>query len=551
MRALLALLVPAALALGRAPRAAALVNTVGAPLDVVVAAGNQNVSVAFQAPSLPEGVTVRNYEVSFRASDGARWGKWVPARPARLVSPVKVGGLRNGVTQLVRLRAVTSAGPGRASAASEPFTPRKDTRSPTAPPTAGPPTTAKPTGSSTPAGVEIVVSPRGSDAAAGTRAAPLRTLAAAWGRIPRDVTLTRPYTIVLLAGDYAANTMPNFWEWRRGTAENPITIRADGSGRPVVLRGDLNMFEVHHVRVQGVRILRDGDAVHCERCSFFTLDNVELNGGSDAWDLLKINQASDVTVRNSTLRFAGDNVIDMVAVQRATISGNVISDANDWCAYAKGGSTGIVFERNEVTRCGTGGITAGQGTGLEWMVVPWLTYEATDVVMRQNHVFDVEGAAFGVNGGSNITIEDNRAERVGRRSHLIEVTFGGRSCDGDAARCASLLRQGAWGTSTVGGDVYAEIPDRDVVIRNNVIVNPAGYHSGWQHFEVSGPRTNTGGRVGPSPARTDQGLVITGNRIVNGDASMPLGIEGRTVCAPSNPTCTVAQILRDNSINRT
>ena len=111
-----------------------------------------------------------------------------------------------------------------------------------------------------------------------------------------------------------------------------------------------------------------------------------------------------------------------------------------------------------------------------------------------------------------------------------------------------LLDQGAWGTAVVG-DVAADIPDRDVVIRDNVIVNPAGYRSQWQHFEISTPRTNTGAKVGPSPARTDDGLVITGNVIVNGDVSMPLGIDDSLVCTPTNPTCTVAQIWRDNDIN--
>jgi len=557
--------------------------TVGAPTGLRLTAGNQHVSVAFTPPVLPAGTTARNYEASFTSSAGARWSSWIPARPDDAASPVRFGGLPNGVTLHLRLRVVTNTGRGAPSVMSAPFTPRAiapaatttttrppvtttttrprvttTTRPPVTTTTTRPPvttTTTRPpvTTTTTPVaagpGVEIVVSPTGNDAAAGTRAAPLRTLGAAWNRIPRDVTLTKPHTIVLLAGDYAASTMPHYWELRRGTASAPITIRSDGPGRPVTLRGDLNLFEVHHLRVQGLRILPNGDAVHCERCTFLTLDDVELDGGTGAWETLKVNQSSDVTVRNSTLRNAGDNVIDFVAVQRATIADNVITGGGDWCAYVKGGSTAITIERNEVSRCGTGGITAGQGTGLEWMVEPWVTYEATDVVIRANHVFDVEGAAFGVNGGRNIVIEDNRAERVGRRSHLLEVTFGGRSCDGNSTRCAALIGRGAWGTSTVGGDVYAHIPDRDVVIRNNVIVNPAGYRSQWQHFEISEPRTNTGARVGPSPARTDDGLVITGNRIVNGDASMPLGIDGTTVCATTNPTCTIAQIYRDNDIN--
>lgn len=217
--------------------------------------------------------------------------------------------------------------------------------------------------------------------------------------------------------------------------------------------------------------------------------------------------------------------------------------------YVKGGSTQVTVRANEIRDCGTGGFTAGQGTGLEYMVPPYLTYEATDVLVTGNYVHDTEGAAFGVNGGQRITIEGNVAARVGTRSHVLEVTFGGRSCDGDTARCAELLRLGAWGTDRVG-DTAAHIPDSQVTIRNNTIVNPVGVQSAWQHFEVSAPRSNTAtGVVGPTPARTDDGLLITGNVIRNGGADMALGVSGDEVCAPANPTCTVAQILRDNDIN--
>ncbi len=546
-------LVVAAAGMSALPVAAA--PTVPAPTKLVVNPGNGAVSVRFTQPTASTaGIT--NYQASFSRDGGASWSAWRAARPVDAVSPVAFGGLANGVAWRVRLRAVTPTGVGAASTASasfRPVAPPTTTTRPSAPTTTttrpAPTTTTTPVVVPAPGGTEIVVSPTGSDAAVGTRAAPLRTLAAAWAKVPSGAPLAAPVTITLLAGTYAASTMPNYWEHRIGTAAAPITIRADGPGRPVTLRGDLNVFDVHHLTVTGVRIAPGGDAFHCEQCTHVTLDDVELDGTGGAWDLLKVNQSSDVTVRNSFVHGAGDNAVDFVAVAHIVLADNVIADAGDWCAYAKGGSTDVLVTGNEISGCGTGGFTAGQGTGLEWMVAPWLTYEATDVVVRDNHVHDVEGAAFGVNGGSNVVIERNRAERVGRRSHLIEVTFGGRSCDGDAVRCRALLAQGAWGTATVGSDTYAHIPDRDVVIRDNVIVNPVGYRSQWQHFEISTPRTNTGPQVGPSPARTDTGLVITGNVIVNGDASMPLGIDDSVVCTPTNPTCTVAQIWRDNDIN--
>lgn len=546
-----------------APPVGAATTTVGAPTALVPKAGDKSVAVSFTAPNAPTNVAIVNYERSF-SRNGGSWSRWTAASPARTASPLTVTGLLNGVSYRVRLRAVTGSGTrGAASAASAAFTPRASTPPTTAttkPPasttTTAPPTTTTTAASTTtttapstaPGGTEIFVGPTGSDTNSGTRSAPLHSIATAWNRIPQSSALTAPVTITLLPGEYAATTMPNYWEHRIGTAAAPITLRSDAPGRPVTLRGDLNMFNVHYFTLQGVRVIPGGDAFHCEQCTNVTLDDVELDGGTRAWDLLKVNQSSRITVRNSYIHGAGDNSIDFVAVQQATITGNIITSANDWCAYVKGGSTDVLVADNEIANCGTGGVTAGQGTGLEWMVAPWLTYEATNVVFRNNRIHDIQGAAFGVNGGSDILIENNRADRVGTRSHLIEVTFGSRSCDGNTARCAALIRQGAWGVA-VTGDNAANIPDRNVTIRNNVIINPPGVRSQWQHLEISTPRTNTGVQVGPSPARTDTGLVITGNTIVNGDSSMPLGIDDSVVCTPANPTCTVAQIYRDNDIN--
>ncbi|TXH42509.1 MAG: right-handed parallel beta-helix repeat-containing protein [Actinobacteria bacterium] len=403
--------------------------------------------------------------------------------------------------------------------------------------------------------IDIHVDPStGNDAGAGTLAAPIRTIAEAWRRVPSGAPLASPVTIWLAPGEYPAGAMPNYWEDRHGTAAAGITIRNSGASRTPLLRGDLNLFNIDYLRLQGLRIAPGGDAVHCERCGNVTIADSELDGRNGAvraaHETYKANQSHDLTVVDSYIHGTYENAIDFVAVQRATIERNILAEADDWCAYVKGGSTQITVRGNEIRDCGTGGFTAGQGTGLEYMVPPYLTYEATDVLVSGNFVHDTEGAAFGVNGGQRITIEGNAAARVGTRSHLLEVTFGSRSGDGDAARCAELLRAGAWGTAVVGGSTAANIPDAQVTIRNNTIVNPAGVQSAWQHLEISTPRRNNDpGVVGPDPARTDDGLVITGNVIRNGGADMPLGVSGDEVCAPANPTCTVAQLLRDNDFN--
>ena len=206
--------------------------------------------------------------------------------------------------------------------------------------------------------------------------------------------------------------------------------------------------------------------------------------------------------------------------------------------YVKGGSAGILVAGNELYDAGTGGFTAGQGTGLEWMVAPSLTYEATDILFTRNIIHDTDGAGVGVNGGRNVAITSNVMVRVGARSHVIEVGFGSRSCDGDTARCTALLAQGAWGTNVVGVEV--PIPNDGVSIIGNVVFNPDGFASQWQQFFVADPRLAPDGSIVPSPVRADTDLTIADNIIWNGSPSLDLGIGSPELAA---------RVVATNSIN--
>lgn len=407
-------------------------------------------------------------------------------------------------------------------------------------------------------GRDIWVDPvEGSDSATGeNREAALRTLAEAWRRVPVAKVIDKPITIALMAGEYPESAIPEYLEDRHGGVDSWITIQsADGPGR-AILRGDLNVFNVEYLAVVDLTIAPGGDAFHCEQCSHLTLRGVELDGSPDAWETLKVNQSVHIEVLDSDIHGAGDNAIDFVAVRHAVVRNNTIHDADDWCAYAKGGSIDIVVEGNEIYDCGTGGFTAGQGSGFQYMVPPNLTYEAEDVTVRGNRIHDIEGAGIGVAGGHNILIEENHMKRVGDRSHLLEIVYGGRTCDGppedeSRERCAEYLDAGGWGTAAPTGESI-RIPNKDVVIRNNVIENPPGYQSQWQHFWIAPPvdgldQTDSGV---PLPLAADDGLVITGNTINNGAAEMPLGVGGEDAgCQDVNPTCNAAQLLRDNNIN--
>jgi len=406
---------------------------------------------------------------------------------------------------------------------------------------------------------DVFVDPvNGQDSQSGdSRSNALRTVQEAWRRIPAEQTLAKGYRIYLTPGTYGddPNELPNYWELRRGTRQAPIILRALEGHGTVTLVGDINMAHVSYFYLMNISIVRGGDVFHCEACDHILLRGNSLvgapmgrDGGPAAHETVKINQSRYIYVENNIIRGAQDNAIDWVSVQYGHIVGNKISDSQSWCTYVKGGSSYVRIEANEFFDCFEGGVTAGQGTGFEFMTAPWLRYEAYDVKIINNVVHDVVGAAFGVNGGYNVLIAHNTAYRTGARSHLIEVVYGSRSCDGNSAACAARVAAGGWGPSSVTQEAQP-IGNSHIKIMNNLLYNPADHPRNDQHFTIFGPQFPSTGGI-PSPQRSDANLEIRGNLIWNGPVTQSLGVEGgEQGCQPDNTTCNAAQLRSENSIN--
>jgi len=386
----------------------------------------------------------------------------------------------------------------------------------------------------------------------GSRADAVRTLSEAWQRVPAGVALSQGVRINLVAGTYSEAAVPNYWENRLGTRDAPIIVQAaDGAGTARL--PTVNVFGCRNLSFDGLDISAGGgDVLHFEACTQILVRNTTVRGtGTIATyaapqETLKVNQCQYVSIENCDISGAWDNAVDFVAVQYGHVVGSRIHRSGDWAMYAKGGSAGLLIAGNEFFDAGTGGFTAGQGTGFEFMTAPWLQYEASDITFTHNVIHDTQGAGIGVNGGTNIVMANNTMFRVGSRSHVIEVGFGLRSCDGDRAKCTTYLAQGGWGTSVPGRE--EPIPNRNVVIRDNVVLNPDGYQSQWQHFAVATPRMPSAGSNIPSPARADDGLQIFDNVIWNGPADHPLGIEQPALAADvaaRNAINTVRPVLVD------
>lgn len=389
-----------------------------------------------------------------------------------------------------------------------------------------------------PAGARVLwVDPkRGRDSAAGTRSTPLRSVAEAWERIPQQQMLTRPTWVMLRKGVYPQTNTPHYWEHRWGTPSAPIVLQAADRIRSAVFRGDINAFDVRHLTLRGIAIDRAGDAFHCERCSYVSLRNTRMNGRGAAHETIKVNQSDHITIDRSDISGSYENAIDFVAVQYATISNNNIHHADDWCAYVKGGSAYVTVRDNRIHDCGTGGFTAGQGTGFEYMVSPWLRYETYGVSVIGNRIWNTEGAGLGVNGGYNTVMAHNTLYRVGERSHVVEFVHGSRSCDGDIAGCQANRSRGGWGGPGIDGQF---IPNSHTYFVNNVIVNPDGYRSQWQQIQLAEPVDPPPGSGVPSPSRADTDLVVAGNVFSNGGPDMSTGLSG----------ATEQRFLRDNQVN--
>lgn len=395
--------------------------------------------------------------------------------------------------------------------------------------------------------IDIYVNPvSGNDNNNGlTSTTALRGLRAAWNLIPAQ-TSSSGYRINLMPGTLAAD---NYLDDKHGTFQAPIMIRALNGPGTFTYSGNLQFYNVKYVYLQDFTISNAGDAYHCESCDHSLLRNMTIKGGNrQAHETVKVNQSQYFYIENSEISHSYENAIDFVAVQYGHIINSKIHDADDWCFYLKGGSAHFDIENNEVYNCGTGGFTAGQGTGFEYMTSPWLHYEAYDMKFVNNVIHDTWGAGIGVNGGYNILMAHNTMYRVGNRSHGIEVTFGGRACDGDTYQgtaCRDNFNAGGWGTTQTG--VETLIGNQNVYIYNNILYNPPGFQSQWSHFAIPGPRTNPNLGNIPPVVYSDTNLQIRGNIIWNGPTNLDLGVgEG---CGSSNPTCNSAQLRADNDIN--
>lgn len=385
-----------------------------------------------------------------------------------------------------------------------------------------------------------------------SRSRPFRTLVGAWRSLPEGEQ-AEAIRFRLMPGVHVGG----YLESRQGTASRPILIEpADGPGtvrfRPSAAgdQGSLQFVGCAHVAVQDLRVEVDGgDALQCEGCSHVLIRRMQLRSvrseGQD--ETLKLNQSRHCYIEDCEITDAGDNCIDVVGVQHGHIVRCRIGNSTDWGAYLKGGAAHWIVADNEIFGCGTGGFTAGQGSGFQFMVPPYVHYEAYDIKVYNNFIHDCDGAGLGVNGGYNILLAHNTCWRIGRRSHVFEAVHGRRGCDGgEAGLCEPMRLAGGWGTS---GEEGQYIPNRHVWVYNNLFMNPADYVNGGQFLTVAGPVDPPAGSNVATPSRADDDLRFEGNVFWSLPLETLLGV-GDSAGGCAEGDCAADRIRTLNAVNR-
>jgi neutral ceramidase len=386
----------------------------------------------------------------------------------------------------------------------------------------------------TPLLTDLWVDPAGgNDAASGaTREQALRSLQAAVARVPADLgQAPTGYRLRLAAGSYHSGPHPGLWmDGRRGTFDHPLIIEsADGPGKAVL--PPLTIAKCSFVYVLGVRISASEKfpkdiplhAIGSDHLLVRGVVSVAVGTTRETLPLVnfKCDQSRRLFVEDSEFDGAEIVTLDFVACQDGHIVRSKFHRSLLQAIYVKGGSAGFVIAGNEIWDSRVFGFCAGEGTGFQYMVKPWIHYEAYDIKFVNNVIHDTGGPAIAVQGGYNCLVAYNTCTRVGRWGSPITVGFGGRGGgSGNWDRiCDDYQKAGGW-CNPKRYDVT--IPSKNVYLFNNLVLNDT-FASERAHFGVSGPVKTAEGSNLPAEVRADEGLLIRGNVIANGPAALPAG----------------------------
>lgn len=431
---------------------------------------------------------------------------------------------------------------------------------------------------------EIWVDPvKGNDNNDGSsRAKSFQTISAAWNSIPGKTTTTG-YRINLVAGEYiyrdqATNSIVGLYlDEKHGTYNYPIIISSADGNLNAHIVSSFDFRDVSYVYLVGLDFKTiassdgGGNTVHFASGDHILIKNCRIDGfdgvARKPQEALKVNQVKYIYVEESEISGAFWFALDYVGVQYGHIYNCKIHDASEDALLIKGGSAQIRIENCTIYNADRFGFSAGQGAGFDFMVVPWLHYEAYDLKFINNIIYNTNYAGVAVLGGYNILIAYNTLYKIGIDKRdartLLSFNLGQRGCDGsENDTCNNHHNLGGWSPGPWSnpplayGSEWDCIPNKNVFVYNNIFYNPGADSTGGGHFEIRAPYNASDQSQNflqssniSSPALSDDNLQMKGNIIWNGSKNKFFGIDENSGGQNSNPTCNISQLSNENSFN--
>ena len=289
----------------------------------------------------------------------------------------------------------------------------------------------------------LYASPDGNDEAVGNAPnQPLRTISAAWARLPAASQPTDGYRILLLPGTYPCEPGPedsnciNFFADRSGSLDSPIVIQSLNGPGTVTIRGGMNISNVHYLQLIDLNLVGGGalptnssgnNLLHIDASSHLLLRGLSVLGPdcpndtcNNLQEVLKVNQTSYLDVENSRIGGAWHSAVDFFVVQYGHFRNNQIHTAGQWCMYIKGGSAYLDIQGNELHNCQLG-FQSGQSANLAVMRSPWFHYETYAIRFTNNILHDIPGVGLSAAGAYNTLFAFNTLYRVGTSKDPLMV----------------------------------------------------------------------------------------------------------------------------------
>ncbi len=357
-----------------------------------------------------------SYDSASSRGKGDRKGSAVPTAPTMVAR----------ITVMVADAAGAPPSPTPTPPAATPAPPPPSaTASPTASapasPSAAPTSTAPPSASSTPAPStspaspalpQFVVATNGSDANAGTTAAPWRTMQHAAERVPAGGT------VLIRAGTFAGFRMT-----RSGTQAAPITFAAYPGERPVIAGSStvvnvVSLAGVHDVVLRGLVV--EGAAADKSGAG------IRIDGGS-----------SRVRIEGNLLRENRSYGVSIVDSSDVTVHANEIT-GNAEGVYVHRAGSGVIVSDNDihhqdrmvVATAGIGGDDHG-GVGIAFVRTTGPLLAVGNRIWGNRAVspdYGFDGGAFEIYAASNVTVTENV---VWDNRNVIETGSDGAACRGN------------------------------------------------------------------------------------------------------------------------